>query len=57
MDMNQLLYNHELAKLNAKRAILLDDRKTYFDLVNHYAKRIAEYRTARGLPRTGWPEE
>lgn len=56
MDLNQLLYDHELAKLHAKRAILPVDRNTSSELADHYASQIAAYRKSHGLPDTRWPQ-
>jgi hypothetical protein len=55
MDMNQLLYNHQLAKLNAQHSLSDQCRKSSFDLVGHYAGMIAAWRRANGLSQTGWP--
>ena len=57
MDLNQLLYNHQLAMLNAQRANARESRATYFDLVGYYAKRIRAWRQAEGLPSVGWPSD
>ena len=57
MSLNQLLYNHQLAKLNAQTAISQADRATYSELVGHYAQRITDYRRAHGLSDTGWPRD
>ena len=57
MTLNQLLYNHQLAKLNAQSAASRVDQETYFDLVGPYAKRITDYRRANGLSETGWPRD
>ena len=54
MDLNQLLYNLQLAKLNARRAASMEDRKTYFDLVTHYEKRVSAYRREHGMSETSW---
>lgn len=54
MDMNQLFSNHQRAMMNARLAASSGDRAAYFDLSEHYAKRIREYRTVRGLPRYRW---
>lgn len=45
MTLDQLLFNFELAKTNAARSGSLEDRKTYFDLVGYYERRIRESRT------------
>ncbi len=57
MDLNQLLYNHQLAKLNAGHTPPGGDRDTYFDLVGYYARRITEWRRANGLSEIGWPRD
>ena len=54
MDLNQLLYNHQLALMNEQSSSSLDERETYFDLVQYYAKRIREFRERAGLPRYKW---
>jgi hypothetical protein len=53
--MNQLLYNHQLAKLNAQHSRSDKSRKSNFDLVGHYAARITAWRRTQGLCETGWP--
>lgn len=55
MDMNQLLYHHQLAKLNAQHSRSDQNRKSSFDLVGHYADRITAWRRANELSLTGWP--
>ena len=55
MDVNRLLYNHQLAKLNAQVARSHSDRELYLDLVDLYAGRIAAWRHAKGLVERGWP--
>lgn len=57
MAINELLYDHQLAMLNAQRAQSLEDRDTYLDLVGYYAKRITAWRRANGLSETGWPRD
>ncbi|MFL0355722.1 hypothetical protein ACI5KX_04520 [Erythrobacter sp. GH1-10] len=54
MDLNQLLYNHQVAKMNANHSASNDDRKTYFDLVGYYEKRIAAFRKDSGLSSNAW---
>lgn len=55
MNLNQLLHNHQRAKMNARQARSKEDRETYFDLVGYYAKRITDWRRAQGLSDIGWP--
>lgn len=57
MDLNQLLYNHQLAKMNASRSASNEDRETYFDLVGYYEKRIATFKSSVGLSATGWLQQ
>lgn len=57
MNVNQLLYDHQLAMLNAQRAQSPEDRAFCSGLVNHHAGRIAAWRRAEGLPETGWPRD
>lgn len=45
MTLDQLIFNYELAKTNAARSDSLEDRKTYFDLVGYYERRIRASRT------------
>jgi hypothetical protein len=54
MDLNELLSNHQRALMNARQARSMVDKKTYFDLVGYYAKRIQAYRDRLGLPRASW---
>ena len=51
MDLNQLLYHHQVALIHAARAP--SDSKTLaaFDLVRHYGKRLRHYRERHDLPR------
>jgi hypothetical protein len=49
MDLNELLYHHQMALMAVSRA-QCDGRSTVnFDLPCYYAKRINEYREHRGL--------
>lgn len=62
MTLDQLIFNYELAKANAVRSGSLEDRKTYFDLVGYYEKRIRAARTKAvpfwtGMPRDQLPSE
>ncbi len=57
MDMNQLLYNHQLAMLNVQHPRSATVCRSSFDLVGHYAGRIADWRLAAGLSVAGWPAE
>lgn len=54
MDMNQLLYNYQLAKLHAKSAILQEDRDTYFYVMGFYAKRINALDRVNGVTHRNW---
>jgi hypothetical protein len=54
MDLNQLYANHQRALVNARRSEGREDRQTYFDLVEYYAKRIGQYRHDASLPRYHW---
>ncbi|MFA7597228.1 MAG: hypothetical protein WCY92_12825 [Novosphingobium sp.] len=49
MDLNQLLYHHQVALLEELRSVPANGSR--FDLVQHYAKRIREYRRNIGLSR------
>lgn len=57
MDMNQLLYNHQLAMLNVQFPRSGANCLSQFDLVGHYAGRISAWRLSKGLSVTGWPTE
>lgn len=62
MTLDQLIFNYELAKTNAARSGSLEDRKTYFDLVGYYEKRIRAARTDAvpfwtGMSRDQLPSE
>lgn len=49
MDLNQLLYHHQMALIAANRAHRDGRPAPNFDLPRYYAKRIVEYRARRGL--------
>ena len=62
MTLDQLIFNYELAMANAARSGSLEDRKTYFDLVGYYARRIRSVRTEAvpswtDMPRGQLPSE
>lgn len=54
MDLNQLLYQHQRALMNERHGATPEDRETYFDLVNYYAKRIRESRRESGADEHRW---
>lgn len=54
MDLNHLLYNHQIALINEQQASCADERQAFFDLVEHYAMRIQQLRKHAGLPRYAW---
>lgn len=54
MDLNQLLYNHQWAMMNAGRSGSGASRAAQFDLVEYYSKRIARWRFDAGLGSTPW---
>ena len=47
MDLNQLLYHHQIALMNQRRSPL-----SASSLVEHYARRLRRYRAEMGL---GYP--
>lgn len=49
MDLNQLLYHHQMALIAANRAHRDGHPASNFDLPRYYAKRISEYRARRGI--------
>lgn len=49
MDLNQLLYHHQIAVMNALAAQKSDRFVHDFDMVQYYAKRINAYRAGKGL--------
>lgn len=57
LNPNQLLYNHQLAMLNAQQANSREGRDICFDLAGYYARRIAAWRQEDGLPGAGWPRD
>lgn len=58
MTLEQLIRNYELAKANAVRSNSAEERKTYFDLVAYYAKRIREAQNRDGRYVADWsPDE
>jgi len=57
MDLNQLLYQHQIAVMNQQHSRSAEDQATYFNLVEYYSKRIREFRAGAGLPRYVWPDQ
>jgi len=51
MNVNQLLHNHQLARLKAQRG----EREVNSGLISHYAQQIAAWRKSEGLSEAGWP--
>lgn len=49
MDLNELLYHHQIALMSVSEAQRGGDAVPCFDLPLYYAKRINEYRERRGL--------
>lgn len=49
MDLNQLLYNHQLALMNAERDISGESDNVYLDIARHYAVRLRRYRHQAGI--------
>ncbi|WP_169053485.1 hypothetical protein [Alteraurantiacibacter aquimixticola] len=49
MDLNQLLYHHQIALMNASRPADASSDAIYFDLARHYVRRIQRYRAENGL--------
>lgn len=49
MDLNQLLYHHQMALMATSQAQRDGVPLPNFDLPRYYAKRISEYRDNRGL--------
>ncbi len=54
VNLDRLIFNHQLATGNAKASRSLVDRRTYFDLVDYYAKRIARWKRDNGVSETAW---
>jgi hypothetical protein len=57
MTLEQLIRNHELAKANAARSESAEERRTYFDLVAYYAKRIRAAQSEGGRHATDWLDD
>lgn len=57
MDPNQLLYNHQLARLKAQHALLPAYRDNSSALISQHAARITAWRNGAGLSDTGWPKD
>lgn len=55
MPVNDLLAQHQLARLNAQNAASPEDRAAFADLETYYAERIGAWRAALNLPQGGWP--
>ena len=57
MPMNQFLFDHQLAAIKVDRSGSADERAQAMELLGGRAKRIAEWRKARGLSNLGWPHD
>jgi hypothetical protein len=55
MNVNQLLHNHQLARLKTQHAPSRGEREVNTDLINHYARQITAWRSSEGLSESGWP--
>lgn len=55
MNVNQLLHNHQLAKLKAQHTHSRAEREANSGLISHYARQIAAWRKLEGLSESGWP--
>jgi len=49
MDLNELLYHHQIALMSVSQAARRGYATANFDLPLYYAKRINDYRDIRGL--------
>ncbi|WP_447929660.1 hypothetical protein [Sphingopyxis fribergensis] len=49
MDLNELLYHHQIALMSVSQAASRGHAAANFDLPFYYAKRINDYRDIRGL--------
>lgn len=57
MPMNQFLFDHQLAAMKADGSGSARERKQAADVMQEYARRILEWRKAKGLSVQGWPRE
>ena len=55
MPMNRLLFEHQIAKMNADASTCVIDRASMDEETARRAQDIANWRTAMGLSNTGWP--
>lgn len=55
MNVNQLLHNHQLARLKAQHAHSRGEREVNSGLISHYAQQITVWRKSEGLSEAGWP--
>lgn len=53
MDINELLYHHQIALMRAAQMQSSSSSASRFDLVRHYAKRIRDYRQTHSLAQYG----
>ena len=49
MDLNELLYHHQIALMSVSQALRRGHATANFELPLYYAKRINDYRDTRGL--------
>jgi hypothetical protein len=52
---NKLLYDHQLARLNAAGAGSAEDRAAHDERARAYAEQIVAWRRDAGLSEAGWP--
>lgn len=55
MPINDLLAQHQLARLSAAAATSEEERTAFAGLESYYAAKIDAWRAALDLPRDGWP--
>ncbi|MFN2100923.1 hypothetical protein [Altererythrobacter sp. MF3-039] len=57
MPMNQFLFDHQLAAMQADGSGSAEERKETLDLIGTRAKQITKWRKKNRLSNTGWPRD
>lgn len=57
MPMNQFLFDHQIAAMKADRSGTAEERRDATERLAGRARRIADWRTTKGLSNLGWPHD
>lgn len=57
MPMNQFLFDHQIAAMKADRSGSPEERREAAERLADRSKRVADWRTTKGLSNLGWPHD